>query len=211
MRMKIAILGTGNVGIALARAFHRAGHEVRFAVRNPASERARAAAAEASEVPLLPVATAVLDATAVVLATQYTDAEQAIAGAGSLAGKILIDTTNPLKADFSGLSVIGNDSAAENIARWASGAKVVKAFNVTGFNVMAQPAFPAGIASMFVCGDDAEARVAVLELARQIGFDAIDAGPLVEARLLEPLAMLWIRLAYAHGLGRDIAFSLLRR
>jgi 8-hydroxy-5-deazaflavin:NADPH oxidoreductase len=210
--MKIAIIGSGVVGVALARRLGEAGHGVSFAVRDPSSPRARAAAeATRGAIPLTPVVAAVAAAEVVVLATQFGDAEAALAGAGPLTGKILIDATNPLKPDLSGFSIAGETSAAERVAAWAGGARVVKAFNTTGFNVMENPRFPAGAAAMFVCGDDASARNTVLGLARDIGFDAVDAGSLVEARLLEPLAMLWIKLAYARGLGRDIAFALLRR
>jgi predicted dinucleotide-binding enzyme len=210
--MNIAIIGTGAVGIALARRLTAAGHAVTFAARDPDSAKARAArAATGGAIPFAAVTPAVARAEVVILATQFADAQAAIASAGSLAGKVLVDATNPLKPDLSGLTVQGSDSAAEQVARWAKDARVVKAFNMTGANVMQNPAFPAGTAVMFVCGDDAAARQAAARLARDVGFDAIEAGPLAEARLLEPLAMLWIKLAYAHGLGRDIAFALLRR
>ena len=210
--MRIAIIGSGEVGVALARRWVSAGHTVSFAVRNPQSPKARAAAdATGGGVPLRAVREAVAAAEAVVLATQFRDAESALAGAGPLAGKLLIDATNPLAPDLTGLVVAGGDSGAEQIARWAGGARVVKAFNTTGCNVMENPRFPAGSAAMLVCGDDAAAREVVLGLARDIGFDSVDAGPLSQARLLEPLAMLWIRLAYVQGLGREFAFGLLRR
>jgi predicted dinucleotide-binding enzyme len=94
--------------------------------------------------------------------------------------------------------------------KWAKGAKVYKAFNQTGFDIMASPAFDGRRAVMFVCGDDAAHKPTVLGLASEIGFDAVDAGRLVVARLLEPYAMLWIHLAYAQGLGREFGFGLLR-
>jgi predicted dinucleotide-binding enzyme len=91
------------------------------------------------------------------------------------------------------------------------GAKVVKAFNTVGFNIMANPAFGADRPVMFYCGDDAAAKQTVRPLVEQLGFEAVDAGPLSQARVLEPFALLWISLAYAQGQGRDIAFKLLRR
>ena len=83
--------------------------------------------------------------------------------------------------------------------------------NYTGANNMANPVYPEGRPVMFVCGDDAAAKPTVLQLVAELGFDAVDAGELKVARLLEPLAMLWIHLAMRQGLGREIAFALLRR
>ena len=97
------------------------------------------------------------------------------------------------------------------MARWAAGAKVVKAFNTIGAQHMANPRFGGQSASMFICGDDAAAKKTVATLAEALGFEPVDAGPLTQARLLEPLAMLWISMAYAYGHGANIAFRLLRR
>jgi predicted dinucleotide-binding enzyme len=88
---------------------------------------------------------------------------------------------------------------------------VVKAFNTTGADNMASPVYPAGKIFMPVCGDDADAKARVIALAASIGFDAVDFGPLDGARYLEPLAMVWIKLAMVQKLGRDFAFGLLRR
>src|SRR5262249_48773928 len=96
------------------------------------------------------------------------------------------------------------------VARWAPGARVVKAFNTIGAQHMTDPRVGGERASMFLCGDDADARRIVAQLAETLGFEPVDAGPLRQARLLEPLALLWISLAYAHGQGPDIAFKLRR-
>lgn len=80
----------------------------------------------------------------------------------------------------------------------------------TGYDNMANPRYPEGPVTMFICGDDDAARQAVAQLAQDIGFDPVDCGPLAQARLLEPLAVLWITLAVG-GLGRDFAFRLMRR
>jgi 8-hydroxy-5-deazaflavin:NADPH oxidoreductase len=135
----------------------------------------------------------------------------AIQAAGNLAGKVVVDCTNPLKPDFTGLALGYTTSGAEQVAEWAKGAKVFKAFNQTGFNIMGNPAFDGQRAVIFVCGDDDAQKPTVLKLATDIGFEAIDAGSLVIARLLEPYGMLWIHLAYAQGMGRDFAFVLHRR
>ena len=123
----------------------------------------------------------------------------------------MIDCTNPLKPDLSGLAIGHTTSAAEQVAVWAPGARVVKAFNTTGAENMSNPQFGSERASMLICGDDPDAKAAVVGLAADAGFDVVDAGRLASARLLEPLAMLWIHLAYAQGLGTGFAFKLLRR
>jgi 8-hydroxy-5-deazaflavin:NADPH oxidoreductase len=128
-----------------------------------------------------------------------------------LTGKVLIDATNPLLPNLAGVEYGTTTSGAEQVAGWAHGARVVKAFNTVGFNIMANPAFGAGRAVMFYCGDDAGAKGMVKPLVDDLGFESVDAGPLSQARLLEPLALLWISLALVHGQGREIAFSLLRR
>jgi predicted dinucleotide-binding enzyme len=128
-----------------------------------------------------------------------------------LVGKILLDCTNPLEKDLSGLAVGQTTSGAELVASWAPGARVVKAFNTTGFENMANPDFGGRVATMLIAGDDEAANVIASELARRIGFDPIVAGPLAMARLLEPLALLWIKLAVVQGHGARIAFQLDRK
>ncbi len=145
------------------------------------------------------------------LATPANANADAIASAGNLAGKILVDVTNPLKPDLSGLSVGSDTSGAEMVAKLAPGARVYKALNQTGFENMADPVFPNGRAVMFVAGDDAAGKPVVLKLVGELGFEAIDAGDLSIARLLEPLAMLWIHLMVRRKLGRKFAFALLRQ
>jgi predicted dinucleotide-binding enzyme len=156
------------------------------------------------------VANAVKSADVVVLAVPASEAEKVVKPL-PLEGKVLLDATNPLNADFSGLAVGYNDSAGERLARAARGARVVKIFNSTGAGNMGNPVYQDGTATMFYAGDDAEAKQIAAKLAADCGFDAIDAGPLQNARLLEPLAMLWIYLAYGAGIGPDVAFRLMRR
>ena len=144
-------------------------------------------------------------------ATPWEATLAAVDAAGDLSGRVVIDCTNPLLPQLAGLAVGTTTSAAEEVARAASGARVVKCFNTIGAQNFARPQFGDQRASMFLCGDDAEARATVSELASELGFDVVDAGPLKQARLLEPLAMLWISLAYQQALGPDIGFKLLRR
>ena len=113
--------------------------------------------------------------------------------------------------DLSGLTVGPGDSAGEQVQRWAKGARVVKAFNTVGFNIMANPNLEGRRAVMYLAGDDPEACKRVIELAEEIGFEALEAGNLQGARLLEPFALLWIASAYKFGFGRDFAFSVIRK
>jgi len=137
--------------------------------------------------------------------------ESVLEGLGDLTGKVLIDATNPLLPDLSGLDTDTPTSAGEKVAGWARGAKVVKAFNTIGANIMANPSFGSEKPALCYCGDDAPAKQTVKQLAEEIGFEPLDVGPLTQARLLEPFALLWISMALKYGYTRDIAFKLLRR
>lgn len=209
--MRIGILGAGSVGGALGAAWARHGHEVFFGVRNPNSTdihallercgpRARA------ESP----ADAVRSGEVIVNALPWP-ATRGVFEKLSLDGKPLLDCTNPLKPDLSGLEVGTTDSGAEQVAQWARTSKVVKIFNTTGFNNMSDPKIRGEHLTMFYCGDDVQAKHTAAALAHDIGFHPIDAGPLANARLLEPVAMLWVWLAIKGGMGRDFAFQLVKR
>ena len=124
---------------------------------------------------------------------------------------MLVDATNPLAPGLAGLSLGAHTSGAEQIAERARGASVVKAFNTTGAENLADSRYAQGQPMMPVAGDDAAARQQVLALATLIGFDAVDMGPLAAARYLEPLAMVWIHLAFKQGQGRRFAFARLHR
>lgn len=205
--MKIAVIGAGHVGSALGAGWVRAGHEVVFGVREPHSEKAAALPAPAA----LP-AEAVVGAEVVLLATPWPATEAVLASLGDLTGKVLLDATNPLNADHTGLTHGHTTSGGEQVAAWAPGARVVKIFNTTGAQNMANPsAYTAGSVVLFYCGDDPDAKQIAHTLAAALGLDPIDAGPLSQARLLEPYALLWISLAYRHGLGPGFALHLMRR
>jgi hypothetical protein len=210
--MRIAIIGTGNVGAVLGRRWAQGGHAVTFGSRRPTDadvlELVRAAGPNAS---VAPPAAAAASAEVVVLATPGGAAEDAVAGLGDLSGRILVDCTNPILPGLAGLSAGRDDSGAERVARAAPGAKVVKAFNTTGSANMENPIYPDGRLAMFVCGDDADARAVVAGLAAELGFEPVDCGPLRSARYLEPMAMVWITLAYPLKNGPDFGFAVLRR
>ena len=208
--MAISILGAGNVGMALAKAFVAQGEFVRLGVPDPAKYRdavsrlgPRASIGSTQE--------AIAAADVVILAVPYGVAESVARSVDDWNGRILVDATNPLAPGLAGLSLGTTTSGAEQIAKAARGARVVKAFNTTGAENMADSRYPSGVPFMPVCGDDAGARARVVALAALIGFDAVDCGDLQAARYLEPFAMTWIHLAIKLGQGRSFAFARLQR
>jgi 8-hydroxy-5-deazaflavin:NADPH oxidoreductase len=209
--MKIAVIGTGSVGGTLGRRWAELGHIVLFGVRDLSEEKANALVAQIKgDTKLASVRDAAKDADVVVLATPYAANAAALAAAGDLAGKILIDVTNPIGGNFT-LDIGFDNSGAEAVARLVPRARVYKAMNQVGFEIIADPAFAAGKPVLFVAGNDAAGKHVVLELVSALGFEAIDAGELSIARLLEPFGMLWIHLMARRKMGRSFAFGLLRK
>jgi predicted dinucleotide-binding enzyme len=214
--MKIAIIGAGNVGGTLGAAWAGKGHRVVFAVRNVNDEKVKKLISDTKgNAAAASIPDAIAQCDIVLLATPWQGAQQALQSAGNLAGKVLIDAVNPLDASPAflekGLLVGHTTSAGEQIAQWAKGAKVVKAFNTIGAMNMADPKFGEQSATMFICGDAADAKKAVKQLSDDLGFETVDAGPLKIARLLEPLAMLWIHLAFTTQLGPNFGFKVIRK
>lgn len=211
--MDLAIIGTGNVGATLGSRWAASGrHRVVFGTRDPGSEKARALIDRSGgDARVATPAQAAGGAEVVVLATPWIATEAVIASLGALTGKVVVDCTNPLTADLSGLVVAADTSGGEEVARWAAGARVVKAFNTTGAGNMADAGYGGERLVMLLAGDDAEAKSAVAGLAEELGFEAVDAGPLARSRQLEQLAVLWIALAYQQGMGVDFGFALQRR
>jgi hypothetical protein len=208
MTHRILIIGAGNVGAALGKSWLKAGHDVRFGVPDPDHPRY-------SDLPkdrMRPAADRG-DAQIIVLAVPFGAAVDAVRALGDLSGTILIDCTNPLGSGPEGMRLtIGHDrSGAETVAAAANGASVFKTLNQSGAENMGDPSGYSPKPVMFVAGDDSSRKPVVMGLVEDLGFEAVDAGRLTAARLLEPLAMLWISLALEHGLGRDMAFALLRR
>jgi predicted dinucleotide-binding enzyme len=201
--MEIAVVGTGNVGGTLGKALSAKGHDIVYGVssESKADREGRKLVSEAIE-----------GAEVVILATPWPVTGDLVKrNAAGLAGKIVIDATNPLKADLSGLAVGPETSGAETLQRNAPLAQFYKTFNTTGSQNMAEPRFPEGPAVMFIAGRLGAGMDTVKRLVSDVGFEAVDAGDLKTARLLEHLAVLWIQLAYAKGFGRDWAFRIARR
>lgn len=208
--MKIGIFGAGDVGGTLGKRWRQKGHEIMFGVRNLQSRNIQKLIQMDENFKVGDIREASAFGDVIVFAIPWTAVEETILSAGNLSGKILIDPTNPLTPDLKRLALDGI-SVAEKIAKLANTTAVVKAFNAIGARILNTPIFDSERADLFICGDDIHAKRVVEELAADIGFDVVDVGPLVNARMLEQLALLWIELAFIQQMGPNIAFKLLRR
>jgi 8-hydroxy-5-deazaflavin:NADPH oxidoreductase len=207
--MKVSILGTGGVAKDLAKGFLARGHSVVLGTRNVGSDSALAALAAVPGIQVLPFAQAAQAADMAVLATSWQGTENALrlAGAAHLAGKLVLDVTNPL--DFSSgkpqLALGFPQSAGALVQQWLPQAQVVKALNTITSSRMVNPQFADGQADMFIAGNSAQAKAQVAELLKSFGWrSAIDMGTIDKSYLLEALAMLWIdygvsRNHWSHG------------
>ncbi len=214
--MNISIIGTGHIGSALGKLIaNHTQHTLTFGSRDIGNEADLNAGLQRKAEVATP-AEAARAGEIVILATPFpalSDVAASLGGADSLAGKIVIDVSNPLTDDMMGLTVSGRDSAGETVARSFPGARVVKAFNTVFAPVLAghSPNQNAAAApTVFVAGDDAGAKAKVVELAADLGFDALDAGPLANSRYLESALELMIQLAQGQGLGMDIYLRVVR-
>lgn len=207
--MRIAIIGAGNVGSALGRAWQDSGEDVIFGVPNPADPKYRALSEERVHIPREAAQLAEI----IVLATPWPATEAAVNGLGDLSGKIVIDCTNPLALGPEGLElVLGHTtSGGEQVASWAPAASVFKTLNQIGADSMDKASkFPVRPV-MFIAGDDEAKKPIVMALVTMLGFEPLDAGPLRIARLLEPFGMLWIDQALNRGRGQSFAFAVTQR
>ena len=206
--MTIAIIGTGSVGAALGRAFSDLGHAITFGSRHPEHEDVQALATDLGADVSLPE-DAARGADLVVLAVPGEVAVERAAALGDLGGAVLLDTTNV--ADWSRLlPPDSEDSLGERVQAAAPTARVVKGFHTLAAQRIGSGHFGSGQASLFLSGDDAEAKALVAGLAKALGFEAIDTGGLDRARLTEAMALLWISLAGPQGWGRDFSFAVVR-
>ena len=204
--MRIGIIGAGNVGTTLGAGWAKAGHDVVYGVREPSAPPPAPHARATFD----SVRGAVLAAEVVVLTTPWAAVGDALAAAGDFGGKVLVDVTNPIGPGFA-LTHGHTTSGAEHVAARAKNARVVKAFNTTGVENMANPGYGDARVVMPIAGDDAAAVELVGRLATDLGFEAVALSPLSHAREIEPLAMLWIKLALQWGQGRSVAFGIARR
>lgn len=189
--MTIAVIGTGNVGSSLAKGLKESGQDVVSVGKDPAEVR------RASE-----------EADTIILAVPFGAVQDVVKTAGSAwAGKTVIDVTNALTEDMQ-LALGYTTSGAEELQKAVPGAHVVKAFNGVFAQHMSTGELNGQQLTTFVAGDHEDAKQQTLDLAKGIGFDAVDAGPLQNARLLEPLGYFNIQLGYVIGMGPDIGFHL---
>jgi len=199
MGMKIAILGAGNVGGALGTAFSRVGHEVIFGVRDPNSDKARHASGAAQGAPLTGFAEAVRGAAVVVFALRWEAVPETVAAIGGLDSIVVIDAMNRFSGD-------PTRSTAQDLADLLPHARIVKAFNTTGYENMTTAAQRRQPAAMFVAADDGGAKAMAMELAREIGFLPYDVGGLANAKPLEDMIRVWS--AITGKATRHVAFAI---
>ena len=209
--MNITVIGAGNMGSAFVKQLTRAGHKVVVTARS--LDKAQAVAAANPGASAVASGNAAAQAEVVVLATGFGDAVSALRSVGDLSGKVIIDITNPLTADYMGLTIGHSTSAGEEIAKAVPGAEVVKAFNTVFAQVLAEGAKlgQGQTVPVFVASDSQRAKQVARTVAESMGFDVIDAGGLKNARYLEPVAGLNIYLGYGAGLGTAIAPTWMRK
>jgi predicted dinucleotide-binding enzyme len=205
--LNLGIIGAGSLGRALGGRYVQAGHAIMFGGGASAQD-----AAEQLGTSVGSNAEAAAFGDVVILAVPYSAIDAALADAGPLAGRVLWSCVNALRPDFTGLAIGFDNSAAEEVARRAPGARVVAAV----------PPFASAIAqgelgyerdlapTVFICGDDVGAKAIVEQLVRELGAHPVNAGPLRAARLVEPAMMLMVSIAYA-GVPRDVGLRLLER
>ena len=203
--MKIAIIGNGNVGRAIATNLRGKGHEIRFGLRNPV-------ALGEGEFKSDHIVDAAQWSEVIFMAVPFAALEEVSQHIAHLAGKIIIDATNPLARGTNGLGLsLGHDnSGAEQLQEWLPDLAIVKALNQCGAETIANPSCMQTKPAMFIAGDDTKAKSVVFPLIQDMGFETMDAGNLSAARFLEPFALTWINQAIAKGEGRDWAFSITR-
>jgi hypothetical protein len=211
--MKIAFIGAGNVGAALAVRLADAGHEVVLAETQEGSSSVARALARTKRLSARPIADAVRASEVVFLATPFSAIEAVLRPlADVLAGKVLVDCTNPVGPGLThGLK--SERSGGEVVQALAPTSKVVKAFTIYGFENLEDPSFP-GFAmkpAMLFCGDDSEAKKAVGELIGDVGFEPVDVGGLVQALHLEHMTLLWVRMVRVGGHSPHLVWGAMRK
>lgn len=205
--MNIAIIGTGNVGGALATAWAQKGHHIFLGVNNTNAFKGQALLKNKNTV-ALPVAEAVEQADVILIATPATAAVEVATGLGDTTGKVIIDAMNIV----AGRGPKGFATTAEAILANTNTKDVVKCFNTTGYNNMANPVYSDQALDMFVAGDSFKGKQIALQLAKDAGFaECYAIGGNDKFVLMEQFAWFWINLAMFQGQGREIGFKLLKR
>lgn len=202
--MNITIIGTGNMGAGLAAALVQSGHAVSLGARDPAKAVALAEKLGHGVVGGGIQAAAKL-ADLVILALPFGAYADAVRQADGLAGKVVVDISNPISADFRSLVIGHTSSAAEELQKLAPKARVIKAFNTIFSTLLDQEARVGQTLQVFVAGDDGAAKAAVSEVARSMAFEPVDAGPLTNSRFLEPVGEMNIHFGFFLGKGPKVA------
>lgn len=205
--MKIAIIGTGNVGGALAKGWAYKGHEILLGVRNPQAFKGKENLEGIKNIQILPVAEAVAGAEVVVISTPAAKVKEVSGSLGDVTGKVIIDTMNSvfLKPD-------GFTNTADALIHVTQSADVIKCFNTTGFGNLLDPVYGGEAIDMFMAGSSEKGKAVARTLALDLGFEnCYDLGGNEAFELIEKMALVWITLAMKQGLGRDIAFKLVKR
>lgn len=205
--MIIAIIGSGNVGGALAQSFIKAGHTVLIGARMPLSEKSIKLATKIGEDRFAAVENAARQAEIIIITTPPETVLSLIPQLGDVTGKTIIDATNSIRTKPEGYA-----TAYHAIKHLAKTDKAVKCFNSTGFENMLNPVYHGEGIDMFCAGDNAEAKNIAMKLAKDIGFaQCHDFGGDDKVELLEKFALSWINLAIMQKMGRGIAFKLVMR
>ncbi|WP_374601128.1 NADPH-dependent F420 reductase [Niveibacterium sp.] len=211
--MKIAFIGYGNVGAPLADHLQRLGHEVTLAAKDPASDNVRKALERNPALKVAEPVAAVSTAEVVFLATPFQANEAALAAvAPALAGKVLVDCTNPVGPGLR--HGLGSErSGSEMIQAQVPGAHVVKAFTIYGFENFENNAYPTYNVKpmMMYCGADAGAKRIVGDLIAALGWDPLDVGGLEQALHLEHMTLLWVRMVRVAGHSPNMVWAQLKR
>jgi len=203
--MTIAIIGTGNVGGALAQAWAGAGHTVQLGVRDIRQFKGQELVTH-DRISAHPITEAVDSSDILLVATPPQVVPELIDQLGDLSGKTVIDATNAIRQRPDPFPT------AFHAFRQKTKAQVVKCFNTTGYENMENPSYGDTLLDLFMAGDDEEAKKLSRRLARDAGFaECYDFGGDNQVELLEQFALAWINLAIFQGHGRDIGFKLIRR
>ena len=206
--MKIAIIGSGNVGGALAKKWIQAGHKVLIGARFPLSDKNLQLAAEIGQDPFTSIESAVTQSDIILISTPATATVEVVKSICNTAGKIIIDTMNVVI----GRGPVGYKNTTDAILGNTQTRDVVKCFNTTGFNNMLNPIYGNSALDLFVAGDSEEGKTIAVQLAKDAGFaECYNIGGNDKFELMEQFALFWINLAMFQGQGREIGFKLLKR
>ena len=205
--MKVAVIGSGNVGGALALGWAKAGHEIILGVRNPQSQNVKRVITKNSNIKVKSVSEAANEAEVILIAADSAKVKEIATQLGDVKNKVIIDAMNSIAAEPAGYP-----NSFEALKSFTNCENLVKCFNSTGFENMINPKFGNTVADMFMAGDSLKGKQIAKQLAKDIGFpECYDLGGDHRVEMLEQLAMIWVNLALIQKQGRNIAFKILKR